>query len=55
MRVYTKTCKNSENYPVKFHEEWIIKQDDKIAERWRIIDVKKKQFTAEVTEYFPVQ
>jgi hypothetical protein len=54
MRKYEQTFKVEETFPVELYDHWDVKQGDRVCESWFVVDKRKKSFTAEITEYFPV-
>lgn len=51
MRVYIKTFRCSENFPVHINEQWTVCERDKMVERWRVTKVDKSSFTAVIEEF----
>lgn len=53
MRVYRKTFRCSENFPVEKDQEWHVREGSKVAEHWRVLRTGRSTFDVEIKEFFP--
>jgi hypothetical protein len=50
MKIYRKTFRCSVNFPVAYGDEWNVRENGKVVERWHVLRTDKASFEVEIKE-----